>query len=263
MQADEQTTATSGGMSPSVSPPSREAFGSGAGDPSEGHTSTAVEQSLIDLRMYAVEMGGLVIDQVGSAVKALLDRDPRLAELVLSRESLVNQYDGRLDRDSLTFIALQQPVANDLRMARAVARIGLELERVGDESKKIARFALQVGSAPAYDPVAAVARNLRHMADLSVTLLRGAVRAFDESDAGLASQVRTRDRELDAEYATALRLIMSFVMQDHQLLKATIDTLFALKGLERIGDHAKNIAEQVEYMLEGVDVRHHAQAPTP
>ena len=220
-------------------------------DPAEGHTSKSVDQSLHGLRLHAVEMGGLVIDQVGAAVRALLDRDARLADLVLSRESLVNEYDGRLDRDSLTFIALQQPVANDLRMARAVARAGLELERVGDEAKKIARFALQLGSASAHDPVVAVARYLRHMADLSVAMLRSAVRALDESSATLANDVLARDVELDREYATALRQVMSFVMQDHQFLKATIDTMFALKGLERVGDHAKNIAEQVLYMVEG------------
>ena len=220
-------------------------------DSSEGHTSKTVDQSLHSLRMHAVEMGGLVIGQVGGAVKALLQRDVKLADLVLSRESLVNDYDARLDRDSLTFIALQQPVANDLRMARAVARAGLELERVGDEAKKIARFARQSGEASAHDPVVAVARYLRHMADLSAAMLRGAVRALDESSATLAREVLARDKELDQEYATALRQLMSFVMQDHQFLKATIDTMFALKGLERVGDHAKNIAEQVLYMVEG------------
>jgi phosphate transport system protein len=220
-------------------------------DPVEGHTSKSVDQSLHGLRLHAVEMGGLVIDQVGAAVRALLDRDARLADLVLSRESLVNEYDGRLDHDSLTFIALQQPVANDLRMARAVARAGLELERVGDEAKKIARFAMQLGSVSAHDPVVAVARYLRHMADLSVAMLRSAVRALDESSATLAKDVLARDAELDREYATALRQVMFFVMQDHQFLKATIDTMFALKGLERVGDHAKNIAEQVLYMVEG------------
>ena len=220
-------------------------------DPVEGHTSRTVDQSLINLRMHAVEMGGLVIDQVGSAVKALIDRDVRLAELVLSRERMVNDYDARLDRDSLTFIALQQPVANDLRMVRAVARAGLELERVGDESKKIARFAAQIGAASAHDPVVAVARSLRHMANLSVAMLRKAVRALDEADPALARDVLASDKELDREFATALRQLMSFIMQDHQFLKATIDTVFALKGLERIGDHAKNVAEQVLYMVEG------------
>jgi len=215
------------------------------------HTSRVVEQSIAGLRLHAVEMGGLAIDQVASAVRALLERDPNLAELVLSRESLVNDYDRLLDRDSLTYIALQQPVANDLRLARGIARIGLELERVGDEAKKIARFALQVSRSSETETVTAVARYLRHMAALSVAMLRNAVRAADESDPALARLVLTRDKELDEEFATALRQLMSFVMQDHQFLKASVDTVFALKGLERIGDHAKNIAEQVLYMVEG------------
>ena len=221
------------------------------GDPLEGHTSKTVDQSLTELRTHAVEMGGLVIDQVTSAVDALIDRDLPLAERVLSREPVVNDYETRLDRDSLTFIALQQPVANDLRTARAIARVGLELERVGDESKKIAKFASRAGAIPVQDPVVAVARYLRHMAALSSAMLRNAVRALDEASPSLARDVLDRDKELDAEFATALRQLMSFVMQDHQFLRATIDTVFALKGLERIGDHAKNIAEQVLYMVEG------------
>jgi phosphate transport system protein len=220
-----------------------------AGDPAEGHISRTVDQSLVDLRLRAVAMGGLVIDQVANCVRALVEHDAKLAELVLSRETLVNAYDGRLDRDTLTFIALQQPVASDLRMVRAIARAGLELERIGDESKKIARFASRAAAQGGHDPVVAVSRYLRHMGELSVTMLRSAVRALDEADAGLARQVLARDRELDAEFATALRQLMSFVMQDHQFLKATLDTVFALKGLERMGDHAKNVAEQVLYMV--------------
>jgi phosphate transport system protein len=220
-------------------------------DPLEGHISKTVDQSLTELRTHAVEMGGLVIDQVGSAVKALLDRDLRLAELVLGREPLVNEYESRLDRDSLTFIALHQPVASDLRAARAISRAGLEMERVGDESKKIARFAAKAGAVAAHDPVVAVARYLRHMAGLSSSMLRSAVRALDEASPALAREVLERDKELDEEFATALRQVMSFVMEDQQFLRATVDTVFALKGLERIGDHAKNIAEQVLYMVEG------------
>ncbi|MFO1407177.1 MAG: phosphate signaling complex protein PhoU [Steroidobacteraceae bacterium] len=220
--------------------------------PGEGHTARAVDQSLAGLRLHAVEMGGLVIDQVGKAVEALLGRDTALAETVLSREAIVNGYDARLDADSLTFIALQQPVANDLRMTRAVARAALELERAGDEAKKIARFAARIGASPGHDPVVAVARHLRHMASLSVSLLRDSVRALDESSPQRARAVLARDRELDAEFADAIRQLMSFVMEDRQFLSATVDTVFALKGLERIGDHAKNIAEQVIYMVEGV-----------
>jgi len=220
-------------------------------DPHEHHTSKTVDQALAELRMHAVEMGGLVIDQVGSAVRALLDRDLAVAERVLAREPLVNEYESRLDRDSLTFIALHQPVASDLRVARAVSRAGLEMERVGDESKKIARFAAKAGAVAAHDPVVAVARYLRHMATLSSSMLRNAVRALDEANPALAREVLERDKELDEEFATALRQVMSFVMEDQQFLRATVDTVFALKGLERIGDHAKNIAEQVLYMVEG------------
>ncbi len=252
METDERVTAAKDeAATPSGTRTSALTDAHHGGDPVEGHTIRSVDQSLSSLRNHVVEMGGLVIDQVNSAVTALLDRDTRLAELVVSREPMVNDYETRLDRDSLTFIALQQPVANDLRAARAIARAGLELERVGDESKKIARSALRLGGATTHDPVAAVGRYLRHMATLSTAMLRGAVRALDESDPELAREVLARDKELDHEFATALRQLMSFVIEDQKFLKPTIDTIFALKGLERVGDHAKNVAEQVLYMIEG------------
>jgi phosphate transport system protein len=221
-------------------------------DPSEPHTSSQVDQSLVALRLKVLEMGALVIDQVASAMRALLERDAARAQLVLAREPQVNDFDRQLDRDSLTFIALQHPVANDLRVARAVTRIGRDLERVGDEAKKIARFALTLEEALDNDPVIAVARHLQHMGTLSGSMLRAAVRAADELDPALARNVLERDAELDAEFAAALRRIMSYVLQDHRFVRPTIDTVFALKGLERIGDHATNVAEQVLYML-GLD----------
>lgn len=219
--------------------------------PEIAHTSRTVEQSLAGLRLDAVAMGGLAIDQVASAVDALLRRDEMRADLVLSREALINTYERRIERDSLTYIALQQPVAVDLRLVHGLARIAYELERVGDEAKKIARFALNLARNGEGEPVVAVARYLRHMAELSVAMLRSAVRAADESDAAMARQVLERDRELDAEFATALRQLMFFVMQDSRFMQASIDTVFALKGLERIGDHATNVAEQVLYFVEG------------
>jgi phosphate transport system protein len=252
METDEHVTRAAGSVA--VAPEGR-TLASGenrhGGDPIEGHTIRSVDQSLSSLRNHVVEMGGLVIDQVSSAVSSLLDRDTRLAELVVSREPMVNDYELRLDRDSLTFIALQQPVANDLRAARAIARAGLELERVGDEAKKIARSTMRLGVTETHSPVVAVARYLRHMAGLSTAMLRSAVRALDEADPDLARDVLARDRELDLEFATALRQLMSFVVEDQKFLKPTIDTIFALKGLERVGDHAKNVAEQVLYMVEG------------
>ncbi|HKQ13090.1 MAG TPA: phosphate signaling complex protein PhoU [Steroidobacteraceae bacterium] len=225
-------------------------------DPMEGHTAKAFDGALTQLRLHTVGMGGLVIDQVSTAVRALLDADASLAQTVLSRELQVNEMERAVDREAFELIALHQPVAGDLRMATAVSRITVELERAGDESKKIARFASRMASGEPQGPVRAVARYLQHMAELTSGMLRDAVRALDESDSDLADQVRARDSELDAEFAAALRQLLTLAMQDQRYLGVTIDTVFALKGLERIGDHAKNIAEQVVFVASGRDLRH-------
>jgi phosphate transport system protein len=225
-------------------------------DPTEGHTAKVFDVALAELRLHVVTMGGLAIDQVSTAVRALLDGDASLAQVVLSRESRINEFERSVDREAFRLIALHQPMASDLRMAKAVSRITVELERVGDEAKKIARFAGRLASGEPTGPVRAVARYLRHMADLTTGMLREAVRALDESDPDLARGVAGRDSELDAEFAAALRQLLTLAMQDQRFFSATIDTVFALKGLERVGDHAKNIAEQVLFVASGEDVRH-------
>lgn len=224
--------------------------------PLESPTAKTLEGLLGELRLSAVAMGGLVIDQVSSSIRALLEGDATLAEHVLSREAQVNDLERTVDREAFRLIALHQPVAGDLRMAKAVSRITVELERTGDEAKKIAKFAIRLASGEPEGPVRAVARYLRHMAELTTGMLRDAVLAFDGSDLSLARAVATRDSELDAEFAAALRQILTLAMEDQRFLSATIDTVFALKGLERIGDHAKNIAEQVVFVASGEDVRH-------
>ncbi len=238
----------------------------GGSDPVEGHTAKAFDAVLSDLRLQIVSMGGLVIDQVSSAVRALLDGDAALAELVLSREARINEMERSVDREAFRLIALHQPVAGDLRMVKAASRIIVELERAGDEAKKIAKFAARVATGEPQGPILAVARFLRHMAELTTGMLRDAVRSLDESNEEMARAVRARDSELDDEFAAALRQILTLAMQDARFLGATIDTVFALKGLERIGDHAKNIAEQVLFVASGEDVRHKkksAEAGTP
>lgn len=225
-------------------------------DPVEGHTAKAFDTALAELRLHVLAMGGLAIDQVSSAVRALLDGDATLAQLVLTRESQLNAFERDIDREAFRLIALHQPMAGDLRMAKAVTRITVELERVGDESKKIARFAARLATGEPQGPVHAVARYLRHMAELTGSMMREAVRSFDEADPGLARAVASRDLELDAEFAAALRQLLTLAMEDQRFLGATIDTVFALKGLERIGDHAKNIAEQVVFVASGEDMRH-------
>lgn len=225
-------------------------------DPVEGHTAKAFDAALSELRLQLVTMGGLVIDQVSTATRAVLDGDSSLAQLVLSREERVNELERFVDREAFRLIALHQPVAGDLRMAKAASRITVELERAGDEAKKIAKFAARLASGEPLGPVNAVARYLRHMADLTVGMLREAVRSLDESNADMAREVSASDAELDSEFDAALRQVLTLVMQDSRHLGATIDTVFALKGLERIGDHAKNIAEQVVFVTSGEDISH-------
>jgi len=215
------------------------------GDPTEGHTSKAFDQALAELRLDAVAMGGLVIDQVTAAIRALLTGDAALAQLVISREARVNELDRAVDQEAFQLIALHQPMAGDLRMARAISRIAVELERVGDEAKKIARFAGRLAAGESPGAVTAVAKFLGHMAELSSGMLRNAVRSLDEFDEQLAASVAEQDLELDNEFEVALRQLLTLVMEGDRQLRAAIDTVFALKGLERVGDHAKNIAEQV------------------
>jgi len=219
------------------------------GDPTEGHTSKTLDYALSELRLCTVSMGGLVIDQVSTAVRALLDSDKEAAGQVLEREVRVNDLEQQIDRDAFELLALHQLVAGDLRLVRAISRIIRELERAGDEARKIASFALSVINGMPHGPVTVVGPYLRHMAELSASMLRDAVRSLDESDLELAERVTKRDAELDEEFASALRKVFTLVMEGQPYLRATIDTVFALKGLERIGDHAKNIGEQVVLII--------------
>ena len=218
----------------------------------EGHTFSAFDQAFSDLRLHALAMGGLVIDQVGAATKALLESDRALAARVAEREITVNQLAHDIDRESFELIARHHPVAGDLRLAKAVSRVIVDLERAGDEAKKIALFAARYPSARISGPVAVVAQELRQMAELSSQMLRDAVRSFDEGDPTLARAVTARDAALDREFEAALlHVLASSGHRDGKQLASVVDTVFALKGLERIGDHAKNIGEQVLFVAEG------------
>jgi len=221
------------------------------GESTEGHTTRVIDQGLSRLRMLSVEMGALVIDQVAQAVHALLEADGHSAELVLSREPQVNHLRSKIDQDTFEFIALHPLVAGDLRFTQGLTRATVEMERVGDESKKIARFALRLQDGEPHEPVLSVANSLRHMAALCTDMLRMAVRALDESNLILAQHVIERDAELDAEFESAMRRIFTLVMEGEPYFRATINTVFALKGLERIGDHSKNISKQVVFMIRG------------
>jgi phosphate transport system protein len=222
----------------------------------EGHTVKAYEGALTDLRQRAHQMGTLVSQQVETAVRALLESDRESAELVLKREQRINAYQTEIEAESFRLLARQAPVASDLRTVLAISRAVTDLERAGDEAKRIARFALASSARGAGRPSRVMHRPLRHMAELASESMRVAVDALDRGDASVAHAVARLDREIDQEFEAALRQLMTVAMERTRLLKPVFDTVFALKSLERIGDHAKNVAEHVVFLVSGTDVRH-------
>ncbi|HTE43455.1 MAG TPA: phosphate signaling complex protein PhoU, partial [Steroidobacteraceae bacterium] len=182
-------------------------------DPVEGHTAKALDTALTEVRLHAVSLGGLVIDQVSMAMRSLLEGDRALADVVIEREDRVNQLERSVDHEAFAFMARYQPMAGDLRLIKAIWRIAVELERAGDEAKKIARFAVRVSGGEPFGPVVAASRYLRHMASLSALMLRNAVRALDETNTVLAQDVAVRDRELDEEFQSGLRQVLTLVME--------------------------------------------------
>jgi len=207
----------------------------------EGHISRAFDGALAALHIRVVEMGGLVLDQVREAAVAYTDWQVGPAEHVLEREREVDEYSDRLNEEQLTLIARRQPVAGDLRAILAMSRVVAELERAGDEAKKIARTVIAQGGRPG----PATSRDVRHLGQLAVSLLRSSLEAFDRLDVALALEVITRDRELDAEYAAGLRRLLSRALEDPRQVSVALEAAFALKSLERIGDHARNLARHV------------------
>lgn len=210
----------------------------------EGHTSRAFDGALVALHVKVLEMGGLVLEQVREAALAYTEWNTESARRVMERERAVNAYDHSIDAEQITLIARRQPVANDLRAIFAMSKAVAELERAGDEAKKIARTVLGRHGRPGH----ATARDARHLARLAVSLLRMALDAFDRIEASTAAEVIARDRELDEEYTAGLRRLLTRAMEDPRHFDVTLEAAFVLKSLERIGDHARNVARHVQSM---------------
>ncbi len=215
----------------------------------EGHISKAFDGALAALHIRVIEMGGLVLDQVREAARAYTEWDPHAAERVIDRAAAVSAYDESIGHDEFTLIARRQPVSRDLRAVFAMAKSVAELQRAGAEARKIARTVLRQAGRPAR----ATSADVRQLAHLATSLLRLALDALDRIDGTLAAQVIERDDELDSEYAAGLRRLLTHAMEDPSHLEVAIEAAFALKSLERIGDHARLIAQHVQSMLPDLD----------
>jgi len=217
------------------------------------HTYKQFDTELEDIRNRVLQMGGLVEHQIVKAMEGFVDGDLLLIDQVINNDARVNAAEVSLDEACSHIIARRQPAAVDLRMIMTVIKTITDLERIGDEAKKIAKLAKKVHTDEAgFGPRV----ELRHVAQLAVAMLRKALDAFARLDVNAAAEVVRQDKEVDAEFKSIMRQLITFMMEDPRTISRGLELLFAAKSIERIGDHSKNMAEYVVYMVEGRDVRH-------
>ncbi len=217
-------------------------------------TFKPLDVDLESVRSNLLKMGGLVEEQIGKAASALHNGNLSLADEVISNDHRVNGFEVSIDEDCTHIIARHQPEAIDLRLVMAIIKTVTDLERIGDEAAKIARMAKLIhGKETLYPPQMV---NLQHIAGMAARMLGNALDAFVRMDVSGAAQVLRDDVEVDGAFRGILRQIIVITMENHNFISRAIEMLFAAKAVERIGDHAKNIAEYVIFLAKGKDVRH-------
>lgn len=217
------------------------------------HISRQFNHELEELKTHLLAMGGLVEKQVQDAVAALLEGDSRLAERVRDNDQAVNEMQLKIDDECTRVLARRQPAASDLRLVLAVIRATSDLERVGDEASKIARNALSLTESGSGTKGFV---EVRHISEQVRKMLRDALTAFARFDIDLALEVVHQDEAVDSEYTSAMRSLMTFMMEDARSISPVLNVMWILRALERIGDHADNLAEYVIYLVKGLDIRH-------
>ena len=222
----------------------------------EKHISSQFDADLTSVSSRVLELGGLVESQTRHAVYALAQFSLEVANQVIATEKQVNSLEVEIDAELASIIACRQPTARDLRLLMAISKITANLERAGDEAERIARMVkliLEQGS-----PRNLPSSELRVASDLASGLLRKALDAFARLDVNTALVILKEDDLIDAEFNGFVRKLVTYMMEDPRTISASLDLLFVAKAIERIGDHAKNIAEFVIYVVKGADVRHTA-----
>ena len=218
------------------------------------HLSTQFDSDLDKISSRVMELGGLVESQIYQAIYAMSHHSTESANQVLEIEVRVNGLEIEIDRELASVIARRQPAANDLRLILAMSKTTANLERVGDEASKIARMVKSIidsGTARALP-----SNDLRVAADMVAGLLRKALDAFARLDTSAALDILKEDDQLDQEFDGFVRKLITYMMEDPRTISSSLDLLFIAKAIERIGDHAKNIAEFIVYVVKGTDIRH-------
>ncbi len=222
------------------------------------HISRHFNEELELIKTQMLEMGGMVEKQVGDSVQALEAADSALAESVIVREEAIDAMEMEIDEACTTLIARRQPAATDLRMVMAVAKTIRDLERIGDEAHKIAKMAIQL-SEEGGPPKGFV--EIRHIANGVRKMLNDTLDAFTRYDPDAALATVHADAQVDLDYKSAIRELITYMMEDPRSISRVINILWTLRSLERVGDHAKNICEHIVYVVKGKDIRHGNKPP--
>jgi phosphate transport system protein len=225
---------------------------------SDKHLSSQFDAELSSISTRVLEMGGLVESQVGQAVYALANLSHETAAQVLVAEERVNSMEVEIDNDLWTIIARRQPTARDLRLLVAIAKAIANLERAGDEAARIARTVQRLINAGVSSRLRLPLNDLGHESSLAVAQLRKALDAFARLDVDKAVEVLKSDDQIDQEFEGLIRKLVTYMIEDPRTISASIDLVFVAKAIERVGDHAKNLAEAVIYVVKGTDVRHYS-----
>ena len=223
---------------------------------SDKHLSSQFDAELSGVSNRVLEMGGLVESQVAQAVYALTNFSGETATQVLKQEERVNSMEIEIDRDLSSIIARRQPTARDLRLLIAVSKTIGNLERIGDEAARIARTVQRLLNGGVSTRLRLPVGDLAFECELATKQLRKALDAFARLDAESAFEVLKADDQIDQEFDGLMRKLITYMMEDPRTISAAIDLVFVGKAIERVGDHAKNLAEQIIYVVKGTDVRH-------
>lgn len=224
--------------------------------PMEGHTVRRYDGELSNLHYLVLEMGGLVIDQTRRAMDALRNKDPKAAREVIEREAQVDALELRADDEIVSLLARRGPMARDLRIVVALSKTVTDLERVGDEAARIAYVITSIYEGSKSGPSKALLRDVRSMGKLAVQKLQDGLEVIDTLDDRKAEVLLEADGELDEEFQASLRRLTTFVLEDARNVGHAINITLVLKALDRIGEHAGNLAEYVVFLVRGQDVRH-------
>lgn len=214
------------------------------------HTVRSFDEDLRDLTGKIVEMGSLAEQQVAGALAALADRDVEVAATVIQRDDVIDQLEEVVDQAVVKLLATRQPMAIDLRSISMALKISNDLERMSDYAVSIAKRSQRLAEQPELAPMLRIPR----IGELCLGMFKDVLDAYVERDVAKAREVIERDKEVDELYNSLFRELVTYMLEDPRTISRCIDLLFIAKNLERIGDHATNIAEKIDYMIHGTQI---------